>query len=58
VVTSLDSDELGNTIVEFGDKVIIGQGNVHPLLGGGTFYQTREYSTGWVSFSIEPIRVQ
>jgi len=54
VVTSLNSDDLGNTNIDFGNKIITGQG-----VGiKGTYYNTREYSTGWVSFSLEPVRVQ
>jgi hypothetical protein len=55
VVTLLESDNLGdNTTVEFGDKVINDVG----YYGFFPAYQTREYSTGWVSFSVEPAKVQ
>lgn len=51
VVTSLESDNLGQSTVEFEDNVV--DGNV-----SGSTYRTREYSTGILSFSIEPARVQ
>lgn len=54
-VTTLESDDLGETTVDFGDKVITSEGTMSFL---GRFYVTREYSTGWVSFSVEPARVQ
>ena len=54
VVSSLGSDDLGETTVEFGDKVIIREGK----FWGAPLYYTREYSTGVVSFSIEPASVQ
>ncbi|WP_052259394.1 hypothetical protein [Flavobacterium sp. KMS] len=45
------NDLLGDVIVNFADKIIIAQ----PSLGT---YQTREYSSGLYSVSIEPTRVQ
>ncbi|MDQ3534896.1 MAG: hypothetical protein M3421_04640, partial [Bacteroidota bacterium] len=54
VVTSLGSDDLGQTTVEFGDKVIISESKLFFT----TTYRTREYSTGWTSFSLGPARVQ
>jgi len=56
VVTLLESDNLGdNATVEFGDKVIIDHA---PFFFLGRIYITREYSTGMVSFSVEPALVQ
>jgi hypothetical protein len=60
VVSSLGSDDLAQDIVEFGDKVIIREEERRSGLFGirRREYTTREYSTGWVSFSLEPVRVQ
>jgi hypothetical protein len=49
---ALNSDDLGEAIINFADKVIIDQS------GEPANYRTREYSTGLVSFSVEPKRVQ
>lgn len=54
IVTSLESDDLGPVFIEFGDKVIIDQG----VFYNNTFHETREYGTGWTSFSMEPVKVQ
>ncbi|MBU1820371.1 MAG: hypothetical protein KKG00_02510, partial [Bacteroidetes bacterium] len=44
------NDDLGSVIVNFADNIIISQNFIK--------YLTREYSTGWYSISVEPIRVQ
>lgn len=52
------NDFLGEAIVNFADKVILGQTAVGWL--GGARWQTRDYTTGlgYCKFSIEPKRVQ
>jgi len=52
---TLDSDYLGETVVNFGDDIIVGQIDA-PFVG--LLYVTRNYSTGLVNFSVEPVRVQ
>lgn len=44
------NDQLGDVIVNFADKIIIGQ--------MGSDYTTREYNSGLYSISVEPMRVQ
>ncbi len=51
VVTSLGSDDLGESTIEFGDDVVTGN-----LIA--SWYITRRYSTGTLFFSMEPARVQ
>lgn len=53
-IYTLGSDYLGETIVDFGDKVIIGETST--IIG--KIYLTQEYSTGFVAISVEPKRVQ
>lgn len=44
------SDDLAQDEVNFGDKVVVSKTNF--------LYSTREYSTGLVSFSVEPLKIQ
>lgn len=54
-VRKLESDDLGDVIVNFQDKVIL---NKLPFLFGDNLWVTREYNTGYCAIGVEPIRVQ
>ena len=51
------NDDLGETIINFGDNVIIGKATVGSIIPI-TIYATRFYSSGFYNISVEPIRVQ
>lgn len=53
---TLANDDLGSVIVNFADNVIVSTKEV-PIINT-TYYNTREYATGWYSISVEPKRVQ
>lgn len=53
--SQVGSDELGSTLVNFGDAVVIGKPNVWLL---GTMYDVREYPCGFCKFVIRPVQVQ
>jgi hypothetical protein len=53
--TTLTTDVLGEQIINFGDKVILGR-LTNPFLGSR--WRIRDYDTGSVKFTFEPRRVQ
>lgn len=60
VVTTIANNNLGETTVNFGNDVLLQyHGNFGFIPGKPShLYSTREFSTGWVSVSVEPVRVQ
>ena len=59
IVTSLESDDMGEAFIEFGDKVILDEGRLQgSILNGLPYHLTREYPAGWVWFSMEPVKVE
>ncbi|WP_291725780.1 hypothetical protein [Bernardetia sp.] len=56
---TMRSDELGSKNINFGDDFIIKKGSINlPGIGNQTYFETREYSSGDCSISVEPLRVQ
>jgi len=56
VVNKLENKNLGDVLINFGDKVLIGK-IVNPNTGI-TFYNVREYSSGFYVISVVPRKVQ
>lgn len=52
--TSLSYDALGEDIINFGDKVIVDANAADT----GSPWQYRHFSTGYVTFTVEPVRVE
>jgi hypothetical protein len=52
---TVGNDLLGAVIVNFADNVILGPAGIDPRRGT---WEVRDYSTGWYSLGVEPVRVQ
>lgn len=52
------NDQLGSSIINFADKVVIGSSDINIFFIKKTIWRTREYSTGLCTFTIEPKKVQ
>jgi|GEM_PF-1099627 len=56
VETTLSSDDLGSSIIDFGEPVVVAKSPIHPF--NINLYSLNSYSTGTIDFSLTPKRVQ
>ena len=48
------NDQLGNSFVNFGEDIIVGELNSNSPIFGGTRWKINDYTTGTIRFSFEP----
>ena len=58
IETTLSSDDLGSSLIDFGEPVVVGKSPLSGWIFNINHYYLNSYSTGTIDFSLIPTRVQ